>query len=174
MPEFAPRDVLQRVSTGSKNNLVAWAEGVSLQTRSARSLEELQRRAVADRFALAVDFRRRGRAIQATGDGMYRDAISRYYYCLYHVFRAVAFFDGQGDDNQEHRVLPRVIPDDFPQAERWKNDLKRARELRNRADYNAYPKAGSAWRSHCEEMSELADDLVPAARTYLRTKGLTL
>ena len=102
---------------------------------------------------------------------MHRDAISRYYYSLYHAFRAVAYFANDGDDFEEHSKLPTGIPDDFPNADTWRNNLKDARLTRNRADYNAYPKSDGAWRYDCERVATISAPAIAACRDYLAGKG---
>lgn len=174
MPEFAPRDVLSRVATATKKNLTDWNEGVSLAARSNKTVEDLRHRVTSDRLGLATECRRRARKLVELKPPMYRDAISRYYYCLYHTFRAVAYYVTPGDDSQEHKTLPGAIPDSFPDADAWRNRLKTARLARNNADYNAYPKAERAWRQDCDQLAEYADEVIGLARSYLTNKGCVL
>ncbi len=70
---------------------------------------------------------------------MCRVAVGRYYYGMYHAMRAVVYFHVTGDDHEQHSVLPRSMPADFPDADFWKNALKDARLRRNEADYDPYP-----------------------------------
>jgi uncharacterized protein (UPF0332 family) len=169
--EFAPAEVLQRVGTATKRNLTDWQEGISIESRSGKSLEVLRHRATADRLALAAECRNRARRLENVDPPMYRDAISRYYYCLYHAFRAAVYFVAGGDDHQEHKALPGAISDSFPDVDQWRNVLKTARLLRNAADYTAYPKAESRWRADCASLSNDVDRALIAIRAFLRQEG---
>ncbi len=171
MAQFADADILQRVSEASQKLRANWNEGISLEGRSGHTLDELRHRSVADRLALAQDARRRARLLHTLNPPMHRDAISRYYYSLYHAFRAVAYFVNDGDDYEEHSRLPTGIPDDFGNADEWRNRLKHARLTRNRADYNAYPKSDAAWRTDCERIAIMASTSIAACRNYLSGKG---
>lgn len=100
--------------------------------------------------------------------------MSRYYYCLYHATRACAFIYHKGDDFEEHSVLPLNLPKDFDPGTNWQNKLKNARLLRNRADYEAYPKSDRAWRRHAGIIKIDGDELLSKAKIYLTGKGCTL
>ncbi len=171
MARFADPVLLQRVAVADARLVTNWREGVSLETRSGRSLGELQHRVSADRLAFAADLVGRGRRLVASTPPHYRDAISRFYYAAYHAFRSVVYFRTGGDDHEQHSVLPSRIPADFPNYALWGNNLKSAREIRNSADYDMYPKTDSAWRQKCVEVQSIAEGAVRDARTYLRTKG---
>jgi uncharacterized protein (UPF0332 family) len=160
-----------RVTTAKKQVILGWQEGVSLASESAQTIEELRQRAAADRLQLAFDCRRRANHLISASPPLYRDAISRYYYAMYHAMRAVVYFVERGDDHQEHRELPPMTPSDFPQASIWTNELKSARQRRNSADYEPYPKSNSAWRVRAEELQRRANALLPLCRTYLLSKG---
>lgn len=171
MAEFAPAEVLQRVGTATKRNIADWREGISIEERSGKTLDVLRHRATSDRLALAAECRNRARRLEALDPPMFRDAISRYYYCLYHAFRAAVYFHAGGDDHQEHKALPAAIPDAFPDVDQWRNILKTARLTRNAADYNAYPKADSRWRADCAGLSQEVDRALVAIRAFLRQEG---
>lgn len=166
---FAPRERLLRVAKAKRSLLESWAEGVNLQEATGRTLEELRHRATADRIELAVRLVRR--AEQLVNLEQNRDAISRAYYSMYHSWRALAFFETRGDDNDDHLTLPKFQPGGFQNATLWQNRLKVARESRNRADYEAYPKAESAWRNEAAARYAEADELVRLCRAYLRARG---
>lgn len=163
--------IRQRVSEAKKNLHTDWAEGVSIEARSHRTLTQLTHRATADRFELALDFRRRSRILMRASPAPYRDAVSRLYYSMYHGARAVVFFTFGGDDNQDHRVLPGSLPDDFPNASMWSNRLKTARDNRNRADYDPFPKSSRFWQTVAANLADEVDEFIVLARRYLRGKG---
>lgn len=173
MTRFAPTDVLHRVAKAETKLAASWHEGVHLERRSGRTLHELRDRVTSDRLALAAELARRGREYADATPSRNRDAISRYYYAAYHAFRAVVYFHSGGDDFEKHSVLPTRIPDDFPAHSIWSNDLKSAREIRNAADYDMYPKSDSAWRGSCLEVQATGEGAVRVARAYLRAKGCT-
>ncbi len=171
MAQYADPRMLQRFAEAKKKMLDDWGEGVSIAARSGHSLEELRHRVVVDRVALAAGCRARGARLLQVDPPLYRDAISRFYYSTYHSFRAVVFFRFGGDDHEKHSDLPSHLPPDFPGLEIWANDLKSARETRNAADYDLYPKAEGAWRADALLLQTTAKDALSAARVYLRTKG---
>lgn len=171
MVRFADPKLLHRVAEADSKLVEHWREGVSLESRSGRTLDELQHRVTADRLAMATDILRRARKLVAADPAQYRDATSRFYYAAYHSFRAVVYFHSKGDDHEQHSVLPTKIPHDFPGVTLWKNDLKSARESRNSADYDMYPKADPAWRQTCGDAQSIAERAVVESRAYLRSKG---
>lgn len=159
------------MATAHKDLLSNWREGVSIEDRTGAEIQELFERVVADRMDLAYRCRRSGKRVLDSAPPMYRDAIGRFYYAMYHSMRAVVYFVNRGDDFEAHSELPQRVPDDFPNVSTWKNSLKNARENRNRADYDASPKAENAWRSMAVQLESDADSLLPLARQYLRQKG---
>lgn len=171
MTRFADPSLLHRVAQAEAKLVNHWREGVSLEIRSGHSLEELQHRVTVTRLELATGFLSRGRVLVVHTPAMYRDATSRFYYAAYHAFRAVTYFATGGDDHEGHSDLPTKIPHDFPGRTLWSNDLKSARELRNAADYNLYPKASTAWRRDCLEVQSIAEGAIRETRGYLRMKG---
>lgn len=174
MARFADPDALLRTSKAEKKLLDSWKEGVNLQERTGRSLEELRNRATADRLALAVDFRRRGDRLIALPRPHYRDAVSRFYYAMYHAMRATIYFVHGGDDYEEHAKLPGKTPPDLQNGALWQNALKDARTVRNAADYDPYPKADTAWRGDAVRLSGQAEDLLTLCSQYLLGKGCQL
>lgn len=102
---------------------------------------------------------------------LYRGALSRFYYSMYHSMRAVVYFSHEGDDFQAHSKLPGYTPDDFPEASLWQNALKDARTRRNAADYDAYPKSDKAYRAGALALQVQAIELEKLSREYLKLKG---
>lgn len=163
--------MLLRVSKAPKDLIDSWAEGVSLERRSSRRIEELRHRAAADRVGLALELRRRGDRLLRLESPPCRDAISRYYYSMYHAVRALVYFVHGGDENEKHSVVPTHLPPDFDDVDVWKNVLKNARTVRNAADYDPYPKAETAWKQDAEILGLQAAEFVTLCRRYLRGKG---
>lgn len=160
-----------RVSQAKKSLITNWGEGVFIEAETGQTVTQLLHRATVDRFELALDFRRRSRQLFTPPANNYRDAVSRLYYAMYHAARAVVFFANRGDDNQDHQVLPASIPADFPNTAIWANRLKTARDNRNRADYDPFPRGGAFWRLLASNLSNEVDDFIVVARQYLRGKG---
>jgi uncharacterized protein (UPF0332 family) len=171
MAQYAPPSTLIRVSKASKREATQWDEGVWLTDSTGRTIEALRHRAVADRLALARSFRRQAERMLATTPPFYRDAVSRFYYSMYHAMRAVVFFIERGDDFEAHSKLPGKTPKDFPRADLWRNALKDARLTRNAADYDPYPKSDSAYRKIAHELQRHSAELVRESHSYLRSKG---
>ena len=82
-----------------------------------------------------------------------------------------AFLFHDGDDFEEHQTLPGKSPDDLPDRAMWSNALKDARERRNAADYDPYPKSDGAWRDIATSLRTEARALSVVIRVYLRSKG---
>lgn len=152
----------------------AWDEGVYLRTTTGRELADLRDTVVSDRVQFAALLLSRGNRLVASTPPHYRDAISRFYYSMYHAMRAAVYYDYGGDDHQAHSALPRSTPASFPDRELWSNRLKSARERRNGADYDPYPKAESAWRDSAVELQTQAEQLLRVTRRFLRDLGCDL
>jgi len=170
MARFAPHATLVRVTKAKKNDVERWKEGRHLET-SGRTVEELVDRAVADRYEFAIQFFRTAERAFSDRRPMYRLAVSRYYYSMYHALRAAAYKHHGGDDHEEHRTLPGKIPDDMPNYALLGNTLKNARERRNAADYEPYPKSNLAWEVDAADLRDSARMVLNEVRTYLRAKG---
>lgn len=101
-----------------------------------------------------------------------RSAISRYYYAMFQAVRAVVFVAVDGDDHNDHQELPKRLPSSFPQRATWVNELKKARNARNDADYDPYPAASGYWLSEAKSLKPLAHSFVAEADTFLTTMGV--
>lgn len=168
---YAPPQTLNRVLKAQKREVAAWKEGLHLEHASGRTIDDLHARGTADRLLLASRFRRQADRMLQMDPPSYRDAVSRYYYAMYHAMRAVVFFVEAGDDYQPHSELPKHTPNDFTDAALWQNALKDARERRNAADYEPYPKTDSGLRKPALAMRSQAAELIGVSRAYLRAKG---
>ena len=171
MPQILPNDRLNRLVRAINEQINYWKEGVSLQKDSGRTIPELINKAAADRWYFAYEHRHNANKLLNSKPPLYRSAISRFYYSMYHAIRACVFISHGGDDHQEHRELPLHIPNDFPSGPNWQNMLRNARELRNRADYEPYPKSNIAWKQDALDLKKDADLFLSTTRTYLRNKG---
>jgi uncharacterized protein (UPF0332 family) len=172
MAKFASPTTLRRVATANKKQIDGWREGRHLESESSRTLEELLARVASDRIGLARSLLRDAERLAAQTPPLYRASVSRGYYAMYHAMRAAAFVFHGGDDHQEHRALPAKAPDDLAEPDKWSNRLKDARERRNQADYDPYPKSPTAWRAIADGVLRDARALIVVVRTYLRTKGI--
>jgi hypothetical protein len=90
---------------------------------------------------------------------------------MYHSMRACIYIHHRGDDYQWHTDLPKKVPPDFDAAVNWQNKMKDAREIRNSADYDPYPKADLAWKKHAESLRADAGQLILSSRKYLLDRG---
>lgn len=171
MPEFASSKTLLRVSTAKKSLIDGWKEGRHLETNSGRDLPALVERATSDRLLFAVALLRDAETLAARTPPQYRASISRSYYAMYHAMRAAVYFAHGGDDHQEHKALPAQAPADMTARDDWSNKLKDARERRNAADYDPYPKSDTAWRKRAGALIPEARGLIREVRAYLRLKG---
>ncbi|MEU9965131.1 HEPN domain-containing protein [Streptomyces malaysiensis] len=138
---------------------------------TARSITDLQQQACLDRIELAKNFLIAGDKLMKARPALYRSAVSRYYYAMYHAARAVAYFYHGGDDHESHSKLPKAIPGDFADSAVWQNQLKDARSRRNEADYDPYPTDTHSWRRVAKDLQVKAPSLLSLADTYLKQKG---
>lgn len=173
-PRILSNKRLNRIAKGTINQVEYWKEGASLENDSGRTISQLIFQAAAERWRLAYDHRRNANKFVNSKPPMYRSAISRYYYSMYHAMRACVFVFNGGDDYQEHSKLQSKIPRDFPSGLNWENILKDARELRNRADYDPFPKSDAAWKKYALSLKVDTDLLLANTRTYLQNKGCVL
>ncbi len=163
-----------RLAKATQNQIEDWKEGVSLQNDSGLTISQLISNTAADRWRFAYENRHNANKLLRSRPPLYRSAISRYYYSMYHAMRACVFVNYQGDDYEQHSKLPQHIPDDFPSSPYWQNILKDARNVRNRADYEPYPKSNTAWKPNALQLKNETDLLLSTTRTYLRSKGCIL
>lgn len=163
------------MSISSGASIRSWNEGVSLVKDSGRTVTELLEKVAADRWIFASTQRAHAKILMRQKPPLYRSAISRHYYAMYHAMRACVFLSNPGDDHEDHNKLPLHIPPDFDQQSvNWQAKLKDARLARNRADYEPYPKANTAWQAVALTIQSDAEDLLRVSRLYLRKKGCSL
>lgn len=162
---------LLRIGASTAKDLNAFKEGVYLEGASGRTIDDLIAQACADRLRLAQGFLDDADRAMRARPPMRRTAVGRYYYAMYQAARAVVFFRTPGDDHEQHSDLPKWLPADFPDTDRWKNGLKDARLRRNEADYDPYPGADINFQEAASHLKTDAHALVAEARSYLITKG---
>lgn len=148
--------------------------GVRLQTIGGTTIDELILLACTDRLALSHHFLESAARLRRMRPASYRNSASRSYYSMYHAARTISFVVHTGDDNQDHRDLHKGIPDEFPDSERWRNDLKEARLRRNEADYDPYPKLDDEFADVSRIQLRVATDFLQVAEQYLKGKGCPL
>lgn len=176
MAKILPNKRLIDISKAPKNIITHWKFGVLIESDSGRPISHLTYLVAADRWYLAYEYKRHANRLLKLRPALYRSAISRYYYSMYHAMRACSYVFHGGDDYERHNDLPSHIPLDFPPSPKgnWQNTLKDARETRNRADYDPYPKSDKAWKPDAMSLKSNADKLLLVSRNYLRSKGCTL
>lgn len=158
------------VSKAKQEKLKSYAEGVSLTSRSGKSIEGLKAVVTKDRLTLAQLQLAAARTALKSTPPLSRMAVSRAYYAMYHSARAVTYIDYGGDDHEEHSKLPGHLPDDFSDVQGWKNKLKNARLDRNRADYDPYPKKDSEFKECAEILFADAKEFLRLAKIYVNSK----
>lgn len=132
-------------------------------------IDRLIGQVVSDRLMLA------GYHLQA-GDGLlikgnYRTAISRHYYAMYHAARAITFAVNNGDDFQQHRVLPAHLPQNLTDRQALSAELTSARLLRNEADYDLYPVNDEEWVSEARSLAGTASKFCEACENFALSEG---
>lgn len=174
MSRTLPNDRLIRVSKVRQQVIANWKEGVSIENDAGCSIAQIICLVAADRWRLAYEHKRHANKLLQLKPSVYRSAISRYYYAMYHAMRACAYIFHEGDDYEEHSKLPLHIPADFPPGMDWQSVLKNARLIRNRADYDPYPKPDRSWRVDAMSIKADADLLLFSSRKYLLSRGCTI
>ncbi len=162
------------VSKAKKTKLDSLATGASLVERTGYSVPQLVIKSTKDRIEFARTLLVSAELAIQGSRPVFRSAVSRAYYSMYHSCRAVSYYIHGGDDHEEHSKLPSNIPHDFPDHSHWENNLKRARYERNRADYDPYPKKDRLFETAANDLIDEARILLPMARKYLRQKGCNL
>jgi len=162
---------LLRVGLAKAKEQAAWLEGISITQSAGAPIERVRIRVVAARYDLAREMKKQCSYSDAASTAMQRLTISRSYYAMYHASRAAAYLYYQGDDHQQHSDLPQRMPPDLPNSGVWGNQLKSAREYRNQADYDPYPKSNKYWKAIAEAVSHDAASFLPIVKLYLRDKG---
>ncbi len=162
---------LLRVSRATNSDIKAYRAGVYLEQVEGRTIQDLHQQAAADRMNLADAFLELGDRLMRSRPPMFRAAVSRYYYSMYHAVRSVVYFRAEGDDHEQHSVVPTKMPLDFPQLAYWQNELKDARLRRNEADYNPYPTTDSDFQTAASHLRSESRRLVQDSRAYLQQKG---
>lgn len=160
---------LNRIAKITAEESGLWAEGIDLKGRTGKDIKLLMHRAAKARFAMAQAFQREGDAILSAKISV-RSAISRHYYAFYHAARAVVYADVKGDDYEKHALLPLSLPATLPNVGQWKNNLKDARDTRNRADYELYPRSNHLWESDAVRLQQYSHDFLPIARSHIELK----
>jgi uncharacterized protein (UPF0332 family) len=162
---------LLRMVKAARATLNGYKEGVNLEAVTGRTIEDLRQQACADRLVLGNKFLQVADRMTKARPPMFRIAVGRYYYAMYHTMRAVAYFKHGGDDYEKHSVLPTKTPPDFTQSAYWENELKDARYKRNEADYDPYPVEDREFRATALQLQTTAHALRLEAITYLQTNG---
>jgi uncharacterized protein (UPF0332 family) len=163
-----PTRRLRRIAEAKGSLINAWKEGASIEADSGETVDDLMRRIATDRLRLARIHKRHAQAFISMTPPQYRSGVSRFYYAMYHAMRACAYLYHKGDDHNAHADLPLKIPQDFPTSSQWQTKLKEAHLARNMADYDPYP---MDWKTVVRTLGQDADDLIAAARIYLKNMG---
>ncbi|SRR6266851_1616488 len=171
MASHLPNNHLLLISKGDAKTIGHLGFGMHVLTVSGLGIDQLVENATKDRVKLAQENLRYSRRAMNLPQPMYRVALARAYYAMYHAARTVVFFIERGDDYEAHLKLPKHIPKDFPNRNQWENDLKTARLERNRADYDPYPKSDRAFGPVASSTLLTAESFLPIARGYLVRKG---
>lgn len=104
----------------------------------------------------------------------WRQKISRLYYAAYNASRAVRLcVNGEYSmDVADHKKID-VLPDDFPNKNRYANRLAVLREDRNLCDYDHTGKLGDLVVG-LDEAVELVQQFLIDTEVYVRARGVTL
>lgn len=148
--------------------------GAHLERKFGTSIDEIVLSVSADRYRLAVQFLTSARVASKSRPPQYRSAISRAYYAMYHSARAIVYVVNAGDDYQDHVKLSQQIPEQFPAATTWRNRLREARLLRNRCDYDPYPKQQKFFAADSADLLVETQEFLRLSKRYLVGRGCKL
>ena len=100
--------------------------------------------------------------------GRRRAVYSRAYYAAYNASKCVRYFvfgkvSLRGDDHH----LASELPDDFPNVEKWAEEIPKLYEHRLHADYDNWQTTASEFTLSPEQAFELASEFVERSRAYL-------
>lgn len=174
MPSALTTERLNHVAKAKRAAIAAWKEGASLERDTAKSIDSILLRVASARWRLADSFRKQANRLMEVSPSLYRSAISRYYYAMYHALRACVFLENGGDDHEDHSKLPTQIPATLNPGVDWQTKMKDARITRNDADYDAYPQRDGAWKVQAHDIKADATALLTLTKTFLKNKGCTL
>jgi isoleucyl-tRNA synthetase len=110
-------------------------------------------------------------ATRAVETASRRSAYSRAYYAAYNASKAVrylasGFVSLKGDDHSKAAELP----DDFPEVDRWANEITQLYAHRLRADYDNWDTTEAAQTLTPERCRDIAAAFVEAARIFIASK----
>lgn len=162
------------VSISEKTVVGNLRRGAHIERRLGKPIDTIIVSVAADRFRLPSQFFTSAKKVLKTSPPQYRSAISRAYYAMYHSARAVVYLDQGGDDYQDHSKLSQYIPDNFTNVAIWRNKLREARLLRNRCDYDPYPKQQNLFAPECAVLLIDAKDFLRFSKAYLVGRGCPL
>lgn len=168
------QDLMLQICEAERSQIKSWRTGVQFAAELGLTVDQLCVLATIERWKQSRTIRLDGNRCIHLRPPRYRIAVNRFYYSMYHAFRSVAYHYYDGDDHQEHRDLPTKLPSDFPDADKWKNRLKNARELRNQADYTPFPKSDAAWKRNALELAIHAREAELLTKSYLQTRGVAI
>jgi uncharacterized protein (UPF0332 family) len=141
--------------------LISGAEINAIEAEVQRNVVQLIRLGQAHlRFAGRVE-----------GQNMWRQRVSRAYYCAYSVSRAVrlAVHGVYSTDPGDHKKLG-DLPADFSDVPRWQDLLTKFRADRNLADYDhTITEAALEMRSNA--YLKVAEEFLAVAKQYLKARG---
>jgi uncharacterized protein (UPF0332 family) len=105
----------------------------------------------------------------AIGAGRTRSAFSRSYYAAYNASKSVRYIvDGavslKADD---HHKASSGLPDDFPDVDRWSEEVTKLYEHRLRADYDNWASTATDQSLSADHAFKLAKEFVDRCRAYL-------
>ena len=134
------------------------------------ALEQALRDNVSELVKLA---RQHYRFAARLGNFHWRHSVSRAYYGAYCAARAIRLFHTghYSMDVKDHQRFGE-LPEEFPQKDRFANQLAVLREDRNACDYDHTIRASDLVLSKREALA-LVEDFLAEVDTYLRTKGVT-
>jgi uncharacterized protein (UPF0332 family) len=162
------------VSIAQKSIISNLRYGAHIERELGSTIDNLMLSICGDRFRLGKQFFKSATLALRAKPPQYRTAISRAYYSMYHSGRAVVYASHGGDDYEAHSEFSQKLPNDFPSVAMWRNNLREARLLRNKADYDPYPSKQRSFAADSAAIMRDAKSFGTLAEQYLRGRGCPL
>ena len=104
----------------------------------------------------------------------WRHKISRFYYAAYNIARAVRLHSSgvYSVDSTDHKKVGE-LPDDFPDKEKYENDLPVLRDDRNMCDYDHISTLSNV-KIGINETLTLVNEFIQTAKEYLRQRNVEI
>ena len=132
-------------------------------------LENIIEEFTIQRYNLAQNFHESAKTNPIKSDVDARNVISRNYYVMFHVARAVIFHFYRYDEEKYEevvKIIGNILGDGF------RSQLRKWKENRNVADYSPFPKFNLM--DYANESTQETEEFLNECKTFLSKRGVSL